>query len=734
MRSRDELLIELQAFRPAIPVPPSVARDVDAICQVIGGIFSGRPADLSLFPDSMARLAMWARTRGLLEPGGLGSAWRAGYFGLAGLGGTLVCQDGRQELMLSLNSAGTPYLGSWRSTLPGDENRGGSFRVDSSLLGAQLILNNGLRQQPYSLPASMEGWGRPEDFFSAVNSVQEPPPAEMAFQPHLPPSSMGQPPGQPPQSHQPVGQPQGPAQAHQPVGQPQPSPAQAHQPVGQPQPSPAQAHQPIGQPQPSPAQAHQPIGQPQPSPAQAHQPIGQPQPSPAQAHQPIGQPSASPGQSHLPPSSTAQPAGPAPSAGPGQSHLPPSATAQPVAQPPAPSAGPGQSHLPPSATAQPVAQPPAPSAGPGQSHLPPSATAQPVPAAPAGQAHLPPSATPPASAPPSAIPAGTPQAHLPPASPLAGPTPSTPPPAAVQAHLPPAAAAGPSAGPTPSTPPPAFQPVVEGHVMPSSLPIGQPPLPPVIPPILPLSMGSAAAPLPGSISCRNCGSLVDPGKKFCGNCGAPIAPTVCSNCGSALKPGAKFCETCGNLVAPRLKTTGDLSSTQVEPPAPPPPAPSPQPAPPQPVYTASVAPTQQPAQSLGLCTNCHAPLKPGKKFCGTCGAPVTVQPAPTELVGPPPAQRMTWFLMITTGSQQGMSYPVTERMTIGRSLDNMLVINDTMVSGHHALIERSGNGFIITDTGSRNGTFVDQEPISQPTGLFLGSQIRIGQTVIIIQG
>lgn len=47
-----------------------------------------------------------------------------------------------------------------------------------------------------------------------------------------------------------------------------------------------------------------------------------------------------------------------------------------------------------------------------------------------------------------------------------------------------------------------------------------------------------------------------------------------------------------------------------------------------------------------------------------------------------------------------------ERLTIGRTQDNQLVLNDLSVSSHHAEILLKEQGYWITDVGSTNGTFV----------------------------
>jgi hypothetical protein len=52
----------------------------------------------------------------------------------------------------------------------------------------------------------------------------------------------------------------------------------------------------------------------------------------------------------------------------------------------------------------------------------------------------------------------------------------------------------------------------------------------------------------------------------------------------------------------------------------------------------------------------------------------------------------------------GASFP--DRITIGRTSNNDVVIADTSVSRLHAYIKRSGTGWVVADAGSKNGSYV----------------------------
>ena len=86
---------------------------------------------------------------------------------------------------------------------------------------------------------------------------------------------------------------------------------------------------------------------------------------------------------------------------------------------------------------------------------------------------------------------------------------------------------------------------------------------------------------------------------------------------------------------------------------------------------------------------------------------------------------------IREGSNQGESVPLNgDPILIGRGTDAAIRLDDDYVSTRHARIARSGEQWFVEDLGSTNGTYVGTRRITQPTVISLGSQVRIGKTIL----
>jgi pSer/pThr/pTyr-binding forkhead associated (FHA) protein len=72
-----------------------------------------------------------------------------------------------------------------------------------------------------------------------------------------------------------------------------------------------------------------------------------------------------------------------------------------------------------------------------------------------------------------------------------------------------------------------------------------------------------------------------------------------------------------------------------------------------------------------------------------------------------------------------------KKLSIGRHRTNDIVIDNLAVSGYHARVEAKQSGFVITDLQSKNGTYVNNEPITEAY-LSHNDIISIGKHALVV--
>jgi len=65
--------------------------------------------------------------------------------------------------------------------------------------------------------------------------------------------------------------------------------------------------------------------------------------------------------------------------------------------------------------------------------------------------------------------------------------------------------------------------------------------------------------------------------------------------------------------------------------------------------------------------------------------------------------------------------------TLGRDVNNSIVLDDEFVSAQHAALTFRGKAWYVEDLGSTNGTYVNGEPATDVWPLTYGDEIQIGQ-------
>ena len=99
---------------------------------------------------------------------------------------------------------------------------------------------------------------------------------------------------------------------------------------------------------------------------------------------------------------------------------------------------------------------------------------------------------------------------------------------------------------------------------------------------------------------------------------------------------------------------------------------------------------------------------------------------------PPPKRRGSpTHVLVVDGANSGERADLAQApILIGRGSDAAIRLDDDYVSTRHARIASSGDQWFVEDLGSTNGTYIGSARITQPTTLTLGTQVRIGKTIL----
>lgn len=146
-----------------------------------------------------------------------------------------------------------------------------------------------------------------------------------------------------------------------------------------------------------------------------------------------------------------------------------------------------------------------------------------------------------------------------------------------------------------------------------------------------------------------------------------------------------------------------------------------------------------------FCNQCGHRNPPDSNFCSSCGSPLdllddrTITLAAVDPHQDAPGtdddlsipvgdiQRGVGVLIVRAGPQSGSRFALDAEVTrLGRHPDSEISLDDITVSRRHAEVRRTAAGYVIHDTGSLNGTYVNQERVEQ-TPLRHGDEVQIGK-------
>lgn len=147
-----------------------------------------------------------------------------------------------------------------------------------------------------------------------------------------------------------------------------------------------------------------------------------------------------------------------------------------------------------------------------------------------------------------------------------------------------------------------------------------------------------------------------------------------------------------------------------------------------------------------FCNQCGHRNPPESSFCSSCGAvldrlddrtvtlgkvdPLQDAPGAADDVvvklGDLSAEAAS--LVVRAGAQAGTALTLDAPLTrLGRHPESEISLDDITVSRRHAEIERTGDGYLVRDAGSLNGTYVNGRRIEDAVLLYQGDEVQIGK-------
>lgn len=141
-----------------------------------------------------------------------------------------------------------------------------------------------------------------------------------------------------------------------------------------------------------------------------------------------------------------------------------------------------------------------------------------------------------------------------------------------------------------------------------------------------------------------------------------------------------------------------------------------------------------------VCPVCNSPVTPTDAMCPSCGFKLlgsTQRFTPVDVTlgddGAPSAVGAKGTLRIVRGPQVGMVIELGDKdLTVGRSPECDIFLNDMTVSREHAVIERTAGGYRISDNNSFNGVWLNNNNVAD-AALQPGDVIQIGAFCLLYE-
>jgi pSer/pThr/pTyr-binding forkhead associated (FHA) protein len=90
------------------------------------------------------------------------------------------------------------------------------------------------------------------------------------------------------------------------------------------------------------------------------------------------------------------------------------------------------------------------------------------------------------------------------------------------------------------------------------------------------------------------------------------------------------------------------------------------------------------------------------------------------------------MLLVQRGPDAGARFLLdTDVVTVGRHPDSDIFLDDISVSRRHATFTRGDSGYVVSDLGSLNGSYVNRDRIDNDVTLTGGDEVQIGKYRLI---
>lgn len=152
-----------------------------------------------------------------------------------------------------------------------------------------------------------------------------------------------------------------------------------------------------------------------------------------------------------------------------------------------------------------------------------------------------------------------------------------------------------------------------------------------------------------------------------------------------------------------------------------------------------------------FCNQCGHANPGGANFCSSCGAPLAARrdehttmtlssvdesgrPEEDATIAIDALDTGQGMLVVMRGPGSGSRFTLDrDVVSAGRHPESDIFLDDVTVSRRHAEVLRQADGYVVRDTGSLNGTYLNRERIEEAP-IANGDELQIGRFKLVFLG